>query len=74
MISLWASANLTANHLALGLLGPKIYGLSFLDSALCATFGVMVGCLCTGYIATFGPQSGNRTMVGAILDIHPMLC
>ncbi|KAI5365053.1 Putative purine-cytosine permease [Septoria linicola] len=63
MISLWLSANLTANHVALGLLGPSIYGLSFLDSALCATFGVMVGCACTGYMSTFGPQSGNRTMI-----------
>lgn len=69
MISLWTSANLTANHLTLGLLGPKIYGLSFLDSALCATFGVLTGCLCTGYIATFGPQSGNRTMVSIDIGI-----
>lgn len=64
MISLWASANLTANHVALGLLGPSVYRLSFLDSAICATFGVLIGAACTGYIATFGPQSGNRTMVG----------
>ncbi|EME43069.1 hypothetical protein DOTSEDRAFT_173699 [Dothistroma septosporum NZE10] len=63
MISLWTSANLTANHVALGLLGPSVYGLSFLDSALCAVFGVMVGSACTGYIATFGPQSGCRSMI-----------
>lgn len=63
MISLWTSANLTANHVTLGLLGPSVYGLSFLDSALCAFFGVIVGAACTGYISTFGPQSGNRTMI-----------
>lgn len=63
MISLWTSANLTANHVALGLLGPSVYGLFFLDSALCAVFGVMVGSACTGYIATFGPQSGCRSMI-----------
>ena len=63
MISLWTSANLTANNVALGFLGPSVYGLSFLDSALCATFGVMVGCACIGYMGTFGPRSGNRTMV-----------
>lgn len=63
MCLLWVSANLTANNLAVGLLGPSVYSLSFLDSALCITFGCLIGCLCTGYMATFGPQSGNRTMV-----------
>lgn len=63
MISLWVSANLTANHVALGMLGPNLYNLSFVDSALTATFGVLIGAACTGYISTFGPQSGNRTMV-----------
>ncbi|EME81726.1 uncharacterized protein MYCFIDRAFT_63692 [Pseudocercospora fijiensis CIRAD86] len=63
MISLWCSANLTANHVTLGLLGPSVYGLSFLDSAMCSVFGISVGALCTAYMATFGPRSGNRTMV-----------
>lgn len=63
MFMLWFSANLTANNLALGLLGPSVYDLSYLDCALCATFGALLGSAGTGYAATFGPRSGNRTMV-----------
>ncbi|KAI7219041.1 purine-cytosine permease FCY21 [Hortaea werneckii] len=62
---LWFSVNLTANNLTLGMLGPAVYYLSFLDSCLCAVFGAIVGSLPVAYIATFGPRSGNRTMVFA---------
>lgn len=64
MALLWASANLTANNLSVGMLGSSIYGLSFLDSALCIIFGCLLGCAHTAYMSTFGPASGNRTMVG----------
>ncbi|KAH9826741.1 glycoside hydrolase/deacetylase [Teratosphaeria destructans] len=63
MLLLWISANLTANNVALGFLGPATFKLSFTDAALCSTFGVLVGSLATGYIATFGPESGCRTMI-----------
>jgi len=62
---LWFSVNLTANNLTLGMLGPAVYYLPFLDSCLCAVFGAIVGSLPVPYIATFGPRSGNRTMVFA---------
>ncbi|KAI6837939.1 purine-cytosine permease FCY21 [Hortaea werneckii] len=62
---LWFSVNLTANNLTLGMLGPAVYYLPFLDSCLCAVFGAIVGSLPVAYIATFGPRSGNRTMVFA---------
>ncbi|RMY46791.1 hypothetical protein D0865_09063 [Hortaea werneckii] len=58
---LWFSVNLTANNLTLGMLGPAVYYLPFLDSCLCAVFGAIVGSLPVAYIATFGPRSGNRT-------------
>lgn len=62
---LWFSINLAANNITLGMLGPAVYYLPFLDASLCAVFGMLVGCLPVAYIATFGPISGNRSMVFA---------
>ncbi|GAB7365129.1 hypothetical protein MBLNU230_g6218t1 [Neophaeotheca triangularis] len=62
---LWFSFNLVANNVTLGMLGPAVFYLSFLDSSLCAIFGMLVGSLVPAYIATFGPRSGNRSMVFA---------
>ena len=60
---LWFSANISVNNLAVGLFGPLLFGLGFLDSAMCAVFGGLLGSLSTAYMSTWGPQSGNRTMV-----------
>ena len=60
---LWFSANLSLNNLATGLFGPMVFGLDFLDSTLLAVFGTILGSCSTAYMATWGPQSGNRTMV-----------
>lgn len=62
---LWFSINLAANNVTLGMLGPAVYHLSFIDSCLCAVFGMLLGCLGVAYAATFGPRSGNRTMIFA---------
>ncbi|EAU29785.1 conserved hypothetical protein [Aspergillus terreus NIH2624] len=59
---LWVSVNLAANNITLGMLGPVVYGLSFLDSALCAVLGALVGALPAAWMATWGPISGIRTM------------
>jgi len=61
--ALWFSANITANNLAVGLLGPLVFNLGFVDSAMCAVFGAFVGSLPTAYMSIWGAQSGNRTMV-----------
>ena len=63
MATIWFSANVTANNLAVGLLGPLIFGLGFTDSALTACFGCVVGSAVTAYMSIWGAQSGNRTMV-----------
>lgn len=63
MLLLWFSANLTINNLAVTLMGPLLFGLGFVDCALCAIFGVTLGALSTAYMATWGAVSGNRTMV-----------
>jgi hypothetical protein len=61
---LWFTANISVNNLAVGLFGPMIFGLGFLDCAMCAVFGGLLGSMSTGYISIWGPRSGNRTMVG----------
>ncbi|KAJ5543804.1 hypothetical protein N7513_003391 [Penicillium frequentans] len=63
MALLWFSANVTANNMAVGILGPLDYSLGFVDSALLATFGAFLGAAGVAYMGTFGPASGNRTMV-----------
>jgi cation transporter-like permease len=63
---LWVSINLAANNITLGMLGPAVYGLSFLDSSLCAVFGCFAGALVAAWMATWGPVSGLRAMVSTI--------
>lgn len=60
---MWFSVNLAANNITLGMLGPAVFALGFLDSCLLSVFGAFVGSLVVAYIATFGPKSGNRTMI-----------
>lgn len=60
---LWLSANISLNNLGAGLLGPLVYNLGFKDAAICAVMGTFLGAWSTAYMATFGPISGNRTMV-----------
>jgi purine-cytosine permease-like protein len=60
---LWFGANISANNLTTGLFGPLIFHLGFRDSVICAIFGCILGSMSTGYMAMWGPASGNRTMV-----------
>lgn len=65
MSLLWFAINLTASNIALGLLGPLVYDLGFTDSALCSVFGGLLGSAGAAHMSTWGPRSGNRTMVVA---------
>lgn len=69
MLLLWLSANVSINNLAVGLLGPLLFELGFLDSSLCAVFGAALGAVSTAYMSIWGPQSGCRTMVNIIFPI-----
>ena len=60
---LWVSVNLAAVNITLGMLAPTVYYLSFKDAAFCAVFGSLLGSMAVAYIATWGPISGNRTMI-----------
>lgn len=63
--SLWMSINLAAVNMTLGMLAPTVFLLSFKDAAFCAVFGSLLGSCAVAYIATWGPVSGNRTMIFA---------
>lgn len=71
---LWVSVNLAANNITLGMLGPAVYGLSFRDASLCACLGALVGGIPVAWIATWGPLSGNRTMVGTLWMCLTLSC
>jgi len=63
MAMVWFGANVVANNLAVGMLGPLLFKLGFVDSAMMATFGSFVGSIPTAYMSIWGAQTGNRTMV-----------
>lgn len=71
IVLIWFSANLTLNNLAIGLLGPLVFGLSLTEAMLVGTFGTIAGTLGTAYQSTWGPVSGNRTMVSLTRSIFP---
>lgn len=58
---LWFSANISCNNLIVGLYGPMLFQLGFLDSAMCAVFGAFLGSLSTAFMAIWGPKTGHRT-------------
>ncbi|RFU32284.1 hypothetical protein B7463_g4062, partial [Scytalidium lignicola] len=61
----WFSANCTANNMTVGVLGPISFKLGMKDAMIICAFGNIFGAMCTAYIGTFGPMSGNRTLVNA---------
>jgi hypothetical protein len=63
MVLMWFSMTLATNNIIAGSMGTLVLGLSFKDAALCAIFGVIVGASIIGYMSTWGPISGNRTLV-----------
>ena len=63
MFSLWFSINLQAMNIIVGLLGPLVYGLGWADCVCIVIFANALASCAVAYLATFGPESGNRTMV-----------
>lgn len=63
MLLMWFSMTLATNNIVVGSMGTLVLGLSFRDAALCAVFGCLVGNCTVGYMSTWGPRSGNRTLV-----------
>ncbi|KAL4916207.1 hypothetical protein BDW62DRAFT_212086 [Aspergillus aurantiobrunneus] len=59
----WFSMGMALNNMVVGTLGTVVMQLSFLDAALCAAFGNLLGCVAIGYMCTWGPKSGHRTLI-----------
>lgn len=63
MFLLWFSMNLVGNNIITGFFGPLVFRLGWKDSVLITIFAIALGACAPAYTATFGPESGNRTMV-----------
>ena len=63
IVLLWLSINTAAQNITLASIGQSVYGLGFVDAALCSVFGGILGSIPAAYTATWGPISGNRTLV-----------
>ena len=63
MAVLWFSINLCANNIITGLLGPLVFQLGWVDSICIVIFATGLSACAPAYTSTFGPESGNRTMV-----------
>ncbi|KAJ5902148.1 hypothetical protein N7495_002676 [Penicillium taxi] len=63
MFLMWFSMVLATNNIIVGSLGTYVMGLSFRDAAICAMLGNLVGLCTAGYMSTWGPRSGNRTLI-----------
>lgn len=59
----WLSMGMALNNMVIGTLGTIIMKLSFVDAALCAVFGNLLGSTMVGYVCIWGPRSGHRTLV-----------
>ncbi|KAI1616815.1 purine-cytosine permease [Exophiala viscosa] len=63
LFTIFFSANCNAPTLALGFLGPTLFGLGFRDSFCCLLFFNLFGALFPAMVACFGPKLGLRTMI-----------
>ncbi|GES61435.1 nucleoside transporter [Aspergillus terreus] len=63
IFQLWLSSSLTANNMIVGMYGPSFYNLDWTQAVVCGVFGAILGSMATGYTSTWGPKSGNRTLV-----------
>lgn len=61
--SLWFSANLVVSSFAIGVVGPVIFQLGFIDSVLTILFINLLGIMPVCFFSTFGSVFGLRQMV-----------
>ena len=63
MFALWFSINTSALSIIPGLLGPLVFELGWVDCVCIVIFANALSSCGASYTSTFGPESGNRTMV-----------
>lgn len=64
MFALWFSINLQATNIVIGLLGITLFSLGWVDCVCIIIFAHVLSAAFIAYMSTFGPESGNRAMVG----------
>jgi hypothetical protein len=62
IVMMWLSINTASQNITLASIGQSVFGLGFLDAALCSVLGGIVGTIPVAYTAGWGPWSGNRTL------------
>lgn len=65
MLVMWFSMGMAINNIIAGSMGTLVMKLSYKDAVICAIFGNLLGNIAVGYMSTWGPRSGNRTLVGS---------
>ena len=68
MFSLWFGMNLVVENVVVAFLGPLVFGLGWIDCVCILIFAMALASAPVAYMGTFGPQSGNRTMVCAVTN------
>lgn len=63
MFALWFSIDLVAYNLVTGFLGVLVFSLGWVDCIVIVIFADAIAACGAAYVSTFGPESGNRTMV-----------
>ncbi|THC91122.1 hypothetical protein EYZ11_009412 [Aspergillus tanneri] len=73
MLLIWFSMGMSLNNIVVGSLGTLVMQLSFSDAILCAIFGNLLGGMAVGWMSTWGPRSGHRTLIVAryFMGYHP---
>ncbi|KAL9114630.1 MAG: hypothetical protein Q9227_001308 [Pyrenula ochraceoflavens] len=63
IFALWGGMNLAALNITTGLLGPLVFELGWVDSVCIVIFANGLSACGAAYMATFGPESGNRSLI-----------
>ena len=63
MFALWFSIDFVAYNFVTGFLGVLVFSLGWVDCIVIVIFADAVAACGAAYVSTFGPESGNRTMV-----------
>ena len=63
IFALWFGLSLCVVNTIVGFLGPLVFALGWVDSVCIVVFAIALAACGPAYIATFGPESGHRTMV-----------
>lgn len=71
MLVLWFSINLVVLNIITGFLGPLVFQLGWVDSVCIVIFANALSACGPAYISMFGPEGGNRTMVGVRMEYTP---